>query len=389
MLKLRGKVTELVGFSTDGKPIALRLNNPKSKPLTLADVGLIKKPNDYSEAIKSGFDKFLFLNGSEALAANSNDLSYVVMPSDYDYLEDGDIIGLTAESGQFRSLYRRGSAHNSFFVTERCNHYCLMCSQPPRNVEDQWLLDEISVALPLVDKSTRAFSFTGGEPLLNADKFINVLSECAELLPDTLVHVLTNGRAFANTQTAKAWADTLHPHLTAGIPIYSAVDYLHDYVVQAKGALNETVLGILNLKNLGQRVEVRIVLHAITAPRIFETCRWLSRNLPFVDHVALMGLENTGFALANEETLLIDPVDYVSELERAVEALAIAGMQVSIYNLPRCLLPHSLWPFAVQSISDWKRGYIDECIKCIEQPNCSGFFTTGRLKPSRGIAAII
>jgi hypothetical protein len=67
------------------------------------------------------------------------------------------------------------------------------------------------------------------------------------------------------------------------IPLYSAVDHLHDYVVQARGAFDETVLGILKLKDRQQRVEVRVVLHSLTAPRIEETCRWLSRNLPFVD----------------------------------------------------------------------------------------------------------
>ncbi len=78
---------------------------------------------------------------------------------------------------------------------------------------------------------------------------------------------------------------------------------MHDYVVQAKGAFHETLLGILKLKERGQRVEVRVVLHAITAPRIEETCRWMARNLPFVDHVALMGLENTGFALQTQTAL--------------------------------------------------------------------------------------
>jgi MoaA/NifB/PqqE/SkfB family radical SAM enzyme len=52
----------------------------------------------------------------------------------------------------------------------------------------------------------------------------------------------------------------------AGVPIYSAVDHVHDYVVQAQGAFNETVLGVLKLKDQGQRVEVRVVLHAVTAP---------------------------------------------------------------------------------------------------------------------------
>ena len=90
-----------------------------------------------------------------------------------------------------------------------------------------------------------------------------------------------------------------HPSLTVGIPIYAVVDHVHDYVVQAKGAFDETVLGNPKLKDKEQRVEVRVVLHAITVPRIVETCTWIARNLPFVDHVALMGLENTGFAIAN------------------------------------------------------------------------------------------
>ena len=61
--------------------------------------------------------------------------------------------------------------------------------------------------------------------------------------------------------------------------------------MHAKGAFDETVLGILKLKDRGQRVEIRVVL-ALTAPIIEETIRWIACNLPFVDHVALMGLEN-------------------------------------------------------------------------------------------------
>jgi hypothetical protein len=40
----------------------------------------------------------------------------------------------------------------------------------------------------------------------------------------------------------------------------------------------------------------------------------LARNLTFVDHVALMALENTGFAIANSDKLWIDPLDYRTEL---------------------------------------------------------------------------
>lgn len=219
-------------------------------------------------------------------------------------------------------------------------------------------------------------------------KFIGMLGRCRDLLPDTAVHVLTNGRAFARREIVSAWARVGHPNLMAGIPIYSAVDHVHDYVVQATGAFDETVLGILRLKDAGQHVEVRVVLHAITAPRIVETCRWIARNLPFVDHVALMGLENTGFTLANDEFIWIDPVDYQDNLASAVSALA-GRVPVSVYNLPLCVLPRSIWFFAVQSISDWKNGYSDECANCSERSRCTGFFTSGRPRKSRGISPIL
>lgn len=185
-----------------------------------------------------------------------------------------------------------------------------------------------------------------------------------------------------------AWAAVGHPNLTVGIPVYSAVDHIHDYVVQAVGALDETILGILKLKDRGQRVEVRIVLHALTVPGLVETCRWLARNLPFVNHVALMGLEDTGFAIANADLLWIDPVDYRDKLVEAVAILSSARLHVSVYNLPRCVLSQNLWPFSVQSISDWKNDYAPECEPCLEKTRCSGFFTSGRPRRSRGIRAI-
>jgi His-Xaa-Ser system radical SAM maturase HxsC len=312
----------------------------------------------------------------------------IAVSSKFSYLGEGDIIGIHNASRKFRTLFRNNSRHNSFLVTERCNNYCLMCSQPPKDIDDRWILDEIRKSLPLVDKNTRTLTFTGGEPLSDWSNFIDVLAVCRDHLPTTAVQVLTNGRAFAKSAIVDAWREMKHPDLIAAIPVYAAVDRLHDYVVQAKGAFDETILGILKLKDRGQRVEVRVVLHAKTAPIIAETCRWLARNIPFVDHVALMGLENTGFAIANEKLLWIDPMDYREALAAGVDTLAAAGVNVSVYNLQRCVLHRSVWPYAVQSISDWKNGYIDECTPCTEKSRCSGFFTSGRPRQSRGILAI-
>ncbi len=389
-LPLHGAASDVCGFNFERPWQVIRVRSPGSVPSDQADAALIRGQEDVRVALGSGFTKAVVVRaGSDNLAVEPDALHDVMrLPARYGYLADGDILGFQAASGRFRTLYRRSSAHNSFLVTERCNHYCLMCSQPPRDIDDDWILEEIKSALPLVDPQTKSFAFTGGEPLLNWRGFIGLLENCRDVLPNTAVHVLTNGRAFASSEIVQAWASVRHPCLMAGIPIYAAVDQVHDYVVQATGAFDETVLGVLKLKDKGQRVEIRVVLHAITAPRIIETCRWLARNLPFVDHVALMGLENTGFALANGELLWIDPVDYREDLATGVQLLASTGVKVSVYNLPRCVLARPVWPYAVQSISDWKNGYVEECNQCIERPRCSGFFTSGRPRYSRGISPI-
>ena|ERR1700686_547244 len=95
-----------------------------------------------------------------------------------------------------------------------------------------------------------------------------------------------------------------------GIPLYSDIASKHDFVVQAKGAFDETVRGIMNLARVGQRIEIRFVIHQQTFSRLAHTPRFIARNLPFVDQVALMGLEITGFTKANLGALWIDPIEY-------------------------------------------------------------------------------
>lgn len=386
-LPLHGVATFIGGFNSSRSSEVVRIRSLTNVPTDGADAALVRNLKELGTAQQLGFERAVFLG---TLSSHQDAMpNLIVVPDAFGYLADGDIIGVQTKTMRFRSLYRRASLHNSFLVTERCNHNCLMCSQPPRNVDDHWILDEISRALPLVDPATKSFAFTGGEPLLDWQDFTTLLTQCRDTLPGTAIHVLTNGRAFARTEVVNAWANAKHPQLTAGIPIYASVDHIHDHVVQAQGAFDETVLGVMKLKERKQRVEVRVVLHAITAPIIAATCRWLARNLPFVDHVALMGLENTGFAIANDAMLWIDPLDYAKELAEGVDALSSADVKVSIYNLPRCVLPRSVWPYAVQSISDWKNGFVDECSRCVERPRCSGFFTSGRPRLSRGVVPIL
>jgi His-Xaa-Ser system radical SAM maturase HxsC len=173
-----------------------------------------------------------------------------------------------------------------------------------------------------------------------------------------------------------------------GIPLYGAEPSLHDYVVQARGAFNETVRGILNLGAREQAIEVRVVIHKQTAPHLPEIAEFIARNLPFVDQVALMGLEMIGFARANMDLVWIDPIEYQRELVDAVRVLERAGVKTMIYNHQLCLLDRRLWPLAVRSISDWKNEYHSECLACDVRSECGGFFFSAKYRMSEHIRAI-
>src|SRR5439155_12757892 len=109
-----------------------------------------------------------------------------------------------------------------------------------------------------------------------------------------------------------------------------------------------------NLAAYGQRIELRIVVHKQTADRLGRLADFVWRNLPFVSHVAIMGLEPIGYARRHMDILWDDPRRFASDVEHACAYLAARGLPVSVFNYPLCVLSRSCWKYARQSISDWK-----------------------------------
>ncbi len=304
-----------------------------------------------------------------------------------DYLDDGDIVQIHP-NGFVRTLYRKNSSHNFLLVTEQCNSYCLMCSQPPKMIDDSDQLAVLFRAIDLMDTDARELGITGGEPTLFKDGFLSLIRHCKKILPTTALHVLTNGRMFYYRKFAARLAEISHPDLILGIPLYSDVDCEHDYVVQARGAFDQTVLGLHNLAERNVAVEIRVVIHRQTYQRLPRLAEFIARNFPFACHVALMGLENAGFTRANFDKLWIDPLEYRLKLREATETLSLAGLDVSIYNHQLCVIDQSLWPYARKSISDWKNIYLDLCADCNVRSRCGGFFQSSLEKHSVGIKPI-
>jgi His-Xaa-Ser system radical SAM maturase HxsC len=330
---------------------------------------------------------YLALLCLEKVPAWTVDLPIVHLPLGLEYLTDGDIVFITP-GGFIRVLYRRASPHNFILATDQCNSYCLMCSQPPKQIDDFDRIHEHFRLIDLIDPETRELGITGGEPTLFKDGFLEVISYCKTRLPQTALHVLTNGRLFYYREFARRLGAIQHPDLMLGIPLYSDVDSEHDYIVQAKGAFEETVLGLHHLDRYGVQVEIRVVLHRQTYRRLPKLAEYIARNFPFASHVALMGLEMFGFVHANLDALWIDPHDYQSELREATEVLFNAGIMISIYNHQLCVLERSLWPFARKSISDWKNIYLETCTVCSVREQCGGLFQSATKRHSAYIRPV-
>jgi His-Xaa-Ser system radical SAM maturase HxsC len=386
MLMLGSRNVSLQGFQGNARSLVLRVRSGGKQPTLLGTNEALLA--DSQTAIAPGQTVLTLERDAVAVSADPKVARLIVLPNDFSYLGDGDVLAVVLGRPAVRVLYRRLSLHNSFLLTERCNHYCLMCSQPPKDINDDWIVDELFEAIPLIAQETQEIGFTGGEPTLLGDRFLKLVADMRDHLPTTALHILSNGRSFADASFTQAYAAIQHPDVMLGIPVYSASSQVHDYVVQADGAFDGTIRGILNLKTYGQRVEIRVVIHRQNYAHLPALAEFIARNLTFVDHVALMGLEMTGFAKANIDDLWIDPVDYQQELYAAASLLDDFGLRTSIYNHQLCTIDRRIWPLAVKSISDWKNEYLDECGQCNVRERCGGFFSTGRLRRSAHIQAI-
>lgn len=332
---------------------------------TIAAFGKFPEINDVNETT-------VFLSGDETIPGPIG-----LVGIDYlDHLNDGDIIQISGS--KIRSLWREGSPNNSIFATGRCNSNCLMCSQPPMDIDDVESFYHIwRYVIDLMPDKIPHIGITGGEPTLMGEYLVLLINALHKKYDGILIDILSNGRLQALTPTIEQLREVNMPERVIwAVPLYSDYYQDHDYVVQAKDAFYQTLLGIHRLADLGFRIEIRVVVHKLTVGRLYELSKFIHLNIPFVHHIAFMGLEMIGYTLANSSVLLIDDENELNEsLVRATSFLDSWDYNVSLYNMAYCQIDKSLWRFARQSISDWKNSFQQECDSCAMKDTCSGFFS--------------
>jgi His-Xaa-Ser system radical SAM maturase HxsC len=360
--------------------------NRFSARLTYGDVAEIGRRPDYIKVIGTpgaafegnslqGYAGVIVTKDTLPRSMGASNAPVISVPS-LDHLVEGHIVAVEPKTGMVLTVFRPESRHNVVFTTDRCNSNCLMCSQPPKDVDDSWRIREHLRVLSLVEMPPEFLCITGGEPTLLGDDLVTLITEIRDRLPGTSLQMLTNGRNYANAHYTAKLASIGHPKFISAIPLYADVAGIHDYVVQSEGAFDQTVEGLYNAAAVGLKVEIRIVLHKQSIPRLVELAEFIHSNFPFAAHIAFMGMEHMGYVKKNWKDLWIDPVDYMPVLERAVQHLWRRRMTISIYNLQLCLLPKSLWSFARRSISDYKNEYVEVCDGCSVREHCAGMFTS-------------
>jgi His-Xaa-Ser system radical SAM maturase HxsC len=289
-------------------------------------------------------------------------------------LEAADVVVTMADKDEVIVLFRETDRHHALFLTNRCNSYCLMCSQPPTTADDSWLVEEAIDAIRHIRRSPQVLGLTGGEPLLLGAGLRRVLDSIARYHPHTKVEVLTNGRLFSDQHLSRQLLERLTVQVRWLVPLYAHADFVHDFVVQSPGAFDETIAGLLELQAWRQEIQLRVVLIEPVLKVLPELAGFIGRNFPFVREVALMGCEPIGFAMANRDTCEVDLAQWGRTLEQASRILRRHSVTYLLMNAPLCALPQALWASASKSISDWKNVFPSECDGCEMKSDCSGLF---------------
>ena len=305
-----------------------------------------------------------------------------------DKLQEGDCV-LIGTDGTITVVWEKKAPMNPLLLTETCDCYCLMCPQPPK-AHDKTLAATSKRILNLVKvPSNQTICLTGGEPTLLKEDFFDILGVINKKHPKSTVMLLTNGKSFANFEFTKRFVSLRPKNFFTCVSLHSDVDEVHDRIVGVKGSFYKTAMGLQNLARFREKIEIRVVVSRINAHCLESIATFIYRNFPFITHCTFMGMEITGLACDNYETIWIDPHEYSKELSGAVRVLSRADMNVSIYNLPLCLIEQNSWGFARQSISGWKNDYLPVCEECLIKSKCCGIFTTSGLHQSSFIAPVL
>jgi His-Xaa-Ser system radical SAM maturase HxsC len=282
----------------------------------------------------------------------------------------GDVCLFNFEKGYADRLIRGNSKHNTLVVTEQCDQLCIMCSQPPKKTHhDQF--HELYHACLLAD-SGKIIGISGGEPTLYKEELFSLIKDVNKQRPDLQFHILTNAQHFSVDDLE--YLKSFRGNVLWAVPLYAAHPVIHDTIVAKAGAYERLLASLSLLVQAGAQVELRTVVMQQNISELPDIAKVIKTHLPFIQHWAIMQLENIGFARNRwSKTFFDHSIDFSGIAAAAAYTLA-SGIETRFFNFPLCTIPPAWRPYAEQTISDWKQRFDTPCLNCSVQEQCGGFF---------------
>jgi His-Xaa-Ser system radical SAM maturase HxsC len=242
-------------------------------------------------------------------------------------------------------------------------------------------LDLLCRYVDLMDPCSDYLCITGGEPTLLKDDFIRLMEKVKTHFQDTIVHILTNGRAFYYDDFLTAYKKARPYKTLLGIPLHASAADLHDHITQSQGSFAETIKGIDSLYMSGEHIELRIVTSALNYENLPQLAELVTKRYPHVYRVCFMGLEMMGNSMINRTEVWCSYDKIWPYIRQSVDVLLSHGVPIQLYNYPLCMIDRKYHSLYKKSITPSKIEYFDACYNCCRINECGGFFRTTRIIP--------
>jgi hypothetical protein len=117
-LPLFGTATHCFGLNDERDRSVIRLRALESRPNeTASDFALVRTFAELDRARSTDWKSIFFVGekAGECLSESESGRQVISVSCQFDYLSDGDIVGIRHGSKRFRTLFRRNSKHKTHF----------------------------------------------------------------------------------------------------------------------------------------------------------------------------------------------------------------------------------------------------------------------------------
>ncbi len=215
----------------------------------------------------------------------------------------------------------------------QCNNHCLFCVQGDKR-EKCGFREGAEIEKDLIEARKTCYSivFTGGEPTIHPD-FLDLV-RLAKKLNFQTIQIQTNGRMFAYKEfcqeTIKAGANEFSPAL------HGQTAKLHDFLTTVPASFKQTVQGIKNLRELGQRVITNTVINEFNyrhLPKIAQLLVFLD-----VDQFQFAFVHIVGSAWKNRNSIVPKKSEIMPFVKKGLDIGIAADKKVMVEAIPYCFM---------------------------------------------------